>query len=131
MGGIPSSSTSTPTTTQPSTLSQTSSAQNIILSVGNPSPGDQIKVGAISISGDAMDKAAGAGNGIDRIDIFLDNRDAGGLFLGGAQLGPSSFWQATVTLPNNQTGLHELWFYAHSSVTGATETASVAVTIVK
>jgi hypothetical protein len=118
------------TTTTPSTMvSQTGSAQSMVLNVGNPSPGDTVKAGAFSISGDAMDKAASTGTGIDRIDIFLDNRDNGGLFLSSAQLGPTSFWSATVNLPTNQTGLHELWFYAHSSVTGATTTVTVPVTI--
>jgi len=130
-----STSTSTPTTpaTQPSTtpaiMSVAPTSSTITLSVGNPSPNDTIKTGAYSIQGDAFDKAATSGTGIDRIDIFLDNRDNGGMFLSAATLGTSTFWQATVNLPNNQTGLHELWFYAHSSVTGQTMTVSVPVTI--
>ena len=38
-------------------------------------------------------------------------------------------WPATVTLPSNQTGLHTLSFYAHSSVTGQQMLVSVPVTI--
>jgi hypothetical protein len=122
--------TTAPQTTTPSTTTmQPGTAQSIVLSVGNPSPGDTVKTGAFVMMGDAMDKAAMSGTGIDRIDIFLDNRDTGGIFLGSATLGSTSFWQATVTLPNNQTGLHELWFYAHSSATGATATTIVPVTI--
>jgi hypothetical protein len=121
--------TTTPSTT--TTAPAATSSSTMTLNIGNPSAGDTIKVGAFSISGDAMDKAASTGSGVDRIDVFLDNRDMGGMFLGSAQLGPTSFWQATVTLPNNQTGLHELWFYAHSSVTGATTTSTVQVTIEK
>jgi hypothetical protein len=118
------------TTTTPAIMSVAPGASTTTLSVGNPSPNDTIKTGAYSIQGDAMDKAATSGSGIDRIDIFLDNRDNGGVFLISATLGTSSFWQATVTLPNNQTGLHELWFYAHSSVTGQTTTVTVPVTII-
>jgi hypothetical protein len=43
--------------------------------VGNPSPGDTIHAGGYSIAGVAS-------LGIDHIDIFLDNRDAGGSTLG-------------------------------------------------
>jgi hypothetical protein len=100
----------------------------IVLSVGNPSPNDTIKVGAFTVQGDAFDRAASSGNGIDRIDIFLDNRDTGGTFLGTATLGSTSFWQALINLPSNQTGLHELWFYAHSSVTGQSLPVSIPVT---
>jgi hypothetical protein len=117
------------TTTTPAIMSVAPTASSITLSVGNPSPNDTIKTGAYSIQGDAFDKAATSGTGIDRIDIFLDNRDTGGMFLSTATLGTSSFWQSVVTLPNNQTGLHELWFYAHSSVTGQTMSVSVPVTI--
>jgi len=111
----------------PASPAATTGASTISISVGNPSSGDTIKTGAISISGDAKDTAATSGSGIDRIDIFLDDRDTGGLFLGSAQLGPGSFWQATVTLPNNQQGLHTLFFYAHAT-SGKTATAKVPVT---
>jgi len=129
----PATTTTTPVT-QPSTTTTTPvvsspAASTITLSVANPSPNATISTGAYSIQGEAMDQAATSGSGIDRIDIFLDNRDTGGMFLSTATLGTSSFWQSVVTLPNNQTGLHELWFYAHSSVTGQTMSVSVPVTI--
>lgn len=139
MGTTTPTSPTTPVTTpptQPSTMTTTPAIMSVapmtsttVLNVGNPSPNDTIKTGAYSIQGDAFDKAATSGTGIDRIDIFLDNRDNGGLFLSTATLGTSSFWQAVVNLPNNQTGLHELWFYAHSSVTGQIMAVSVPVTI--
>lgn len=126
----PATQSSTTTTTTPAIMSVAPTGSTITLNVGNPSPNDTIKTGAISIQGDAFDKAATSGTGIDRVDIFLDNRDDGGMFLSSGTLGSSSFWQAVVTLPNNQTGLHELWFYAHSSVTGQTMAVSVPVTII-
>ena len=129
----PAPSTSTTTAPAPSTSTATApapagSASTIVVDVSNPNPGDTVKTGAIVLSGDAHDTAATSGPGIDRIDIFLDDRDSGGLFLGSAQLGPASFWQATVTLPNNQVGLHTLNFYTHSSVSGATTVTSVPIT---
>jgi hypothetical protein len=119
-----------PSTTTP-TMSVAPSQSTITLSIGNPSPNDTIKVGAFTVQGDAFDKAASSGSGIDRIDIFLDNRDSGGTFLSTATLGTTSFWQAVLNLPSNQTGLHELWFYAHSSATGQTLAVSVPVTIAR
>jgi hypothetical protein len=126
-----------PTTPPPSTPAaptapgMTANASTLVVSIGNPSPGDTIKVGKFSVQGDAFDRAASSGSGVDQVDIFLDSRDSGGILLAHASLGPGSFWQAIVTLPSNQTGLHELWFYAHSSVSGATASASVPVTIQK
>jgi hypothetical protein len=108
----------------------TSNAATIVLDVGNPTPGTTILRGALGVSGTAIDRAASSGSGIDRVDIFLDNRDTGGLSLGTAVPGPDGTWQTTVTLPNNNTGLHTLYFYAHS-MRGATAAAAVPVNINK
>jgi hypothetical protein len=121
--------TTAATTTTTTTPMMAASTSTISLSVGNPSPGDTVHVGAINISGSAWDKAAMTGSGIDRVDIFLDSRDSGGMLLTQATLGAMNNWQATVTLPSNQTGLHTLNFYAHSSVTGQEMLVSVPVTI--
>ena len=118
------------TTTTTTTAAMAPSASTITLNVGNPSPGDTVHVGGINISGSAWDKAATNGSGIDRLDIFLDDRDSGGILLTEAHSFASmNNWTATVTLPSNQTGLHELVFYAHSSVTGQQAVVSVPVTI--
>ena len=73
--------------------------------------------------------------------MFLDNRDTGGLFLASAQPGfnnstqasgsqfANSGWRVTVNLPKNQTGLHTLAFYAHSSVNGGEMVTEIPVTI--
>ena len=105
------------------------SGASIVLDVANPSPGDTIHVGGINIEGMAWDKAAQSGTGIDRIEIFLDDRDSGGTMLTQASFGTNSMWHALVSLPSNQTGLHTLSFYAHSSVTGKEWLVSVPVTI--
>lgn len=117
------------TTPASTTTSMAASASSIDLQVGNPSPGDTIHVGGINIDGLAMDHAAQTGSGVDRVDIFLDNRDTGGMPLTEATVTAAGAWHALVTLPSNQTGLHTLSFYAHSSVTGQETLVSVPVTI--
>jgi hypothetical protein len=102
-----------------------------MLSVGNPMPGDTILIGSYAMSGMAWDKAATSGSGIDRVEIFLDNRDEGGILLGEATLLSNNMWSATVDIPSNQVGLHTFWVYAHSSVTGQTAAVSVPVTTMK
>lgn len=122
----------TTTTTSTTTTTTPPSESTITFEVGNPAPGDTIKVGAFNIQGMAMDQSASEGTGIDRIEIFLDNRDEGGAFLGQASFGMgdmSDRWSATVTLPNNDMGLHTLFFYAHSMVTGEETVMEVPVTI--
>lgn len=122
------------TTTTPATITTTTtevapSASTITVDVGNPSPGDTIHTGGYVIDGIAFDKAAQSGSGIDRIEIFLDSRDSGGMFLTEAMPGPNNVWHAIVPLPTNQTGLHTLYFYTHSSVTGQEVVVSIPVTI--
>ncbi len=119
----------TTTTTTTTTSAVAPSTSTISVDVGNPSPGDTIHVGGYVIDGTAFDKAAQSGSGIDRIEIFLDSRDSGGMFLTEAMPGPNNMWHASVPLPTNQTGLHTLSFYAHSSVTGQEAVVSIPVTI--
>jgi len=127
--------TTTPSTTTPTTTS------TVTLQIANPEPGVKILSGAYSIEGIAFDQAATQGMGIDRIDIFLDNRDQGGTFLGTAALGmnnstqsagsqfASSGFRAIVNLPSNQRGLHSLQFIAHSTVSGGETLLEIPVTI--
>jgi hypothetical protein len=103
----------------------------IALSVGNPSPGDTIKGGNLVIEGSAFDSAADSGTGIDAVNIFLGERDAGGMMLGSADDPGASIWSAQVKLPTKQTGIHTLWFYAHSAVTGEETAVSIPVMIAR
>jgi hypothetical protein len=124
---------SAPMTTTPSTAATTPAQSMVSLEVANPAPDDTVLAGAFVIQGVAMDHRATSGVGIDRIDIFLDNRDEGGTFLSsaslsGAGMNPGS-WTATVDLPSNMKGLHSLWFYAHSTVTDGETTLEIPVTI--
>jgi hypothetical protein len=100
------------------------------LDVGNPSAGDTVHVGAFLIEGIAFDRAADVGPGIERIEVFIDDRDTGGTLVGQGVLGaPSpepddpnlagSGWTARVVLTRKMTGPHTMFFYALSGVTGA------------
>jgi hypothetical protein len=123
--------TTTAATTASSTTTSSPSGSSIVLEVGNPSPGDTILSGAYNMVGRAFDKTATSGSGIDRVDVFLDSRDEGGLFLGEASTVNNNVWSVTVTLPNNNLGLHNLTVYAHSSVNGAQQTEVIPITVVQ
>jgi hypothetical protein len=121
--------TTTTGTTQPTTTT-TSTGSTISFEVGNPSPGDTIHVGGYVIEGIASDSAAQQGNGIDRIDVFLDNRDEGGMLIGHGSFGSSGdMWSATVDLPDNETGVHSLFFYVHSTASDKEMVESVPVLV--
>lgn len=125
----PATTTSTTTTSTTTSTSGVANSQTMTLEVGNPSPGDTIHVGAYNIIGRALDRSATSGSGIDRIDVFLDNRDQGGMFLGTGSVLNNNLWSATISIPNNQTGLHSLTFYAHSAISGAEISTTVPVTV--
>jgi hypothetical protein len=121
----------------PSVVTPASAATNsmmpgstLVFSVSNPSAGDTLRPGGLNIEGWAYDSVATQGTGVDRIDIFLDDRDGGGQSLG--RVAPSwgvNTWRATVMLPSNKLGLHWLFFDAHSSVSGADTIISIPITI--
>jgi hypothetical protein len=124
-------STTTTTTTTTATAappSTTTTAANITFEVGNPSPGDTIHAGGFVIQGTGFDNASQQGTGIDRIDIFLDNRDQGGMLIGHGSMGTGEMWSATVQLPTNQLGLHTLFFYAQMP-SGEEMVVTVPVTV--
>src|SRR5262245_57631042 len=68
-----------------------------VLSLDNPAPGDVLPTGDIVFSGVALDPAATGSAGITRVDLFLGDRDAGGVFLGSAipgyGTGATALWQ--------------------------------------
>jgi hypothetical protein len=102
-----------------------------MVSVANPSPGDTILVGNYTLQGEAWDKASSAGSGIDSVDVFLGDRDAGGINLGEATLLGNNAWSATVSIPSNQIGNNTIWVYAHSGVTEQTASVSISVITMK
>jgi hypothetical protein len=110
------------------------------IAVNNPSPGDILPAGGLAMQGKAFDPVANVdqATGVDRVQVFLEDRDRGGMFLGDARLGlpnlaaesGSQFalagWEITVTLPS---GNHLLFVYARSSVTGKESTVSIPVRV--
>jgi len=116
------------------------STSQMFLDVGNPVPGDTIHVGGLWIEGIAFDGAAEEGQGIERIDVFLEDRDHAGTLIGRAALGietpaaddprlANSGWTAEVMLTRRMTGPHKLFFYALSAVTGEELVVSVPVQV--
>jgi hypothetical protein len=110
------------------------------VAVNNPEPGDVLPVGGVVMQGKAFDPSASVdqGTGIDRVQVFLEERDRGGTYLGDARLGTRNLaaepgsqfalagWESTVALPN---GSHTLFVYARSSVTGKESTVSIPIRV--
>jgi hypothetical protein len=108
------------------------------IAVANPNPGDTPLPGGYLMQGKAFDPAASLdqGVGIDRVQVFLEDRDRGGLLLADARLGVTNLaaapgsqfalagWQALVSLPN---GVHTLFVYAHSWVSGKESVVRVPI----
>jgi hypothetical protein len=76
------------------------------------------------------DPRASSGSGIDQIQVFLDSRDSGGTFLANGSLPTDNYaWQANISLPTNNIGVHALFVYARSDVTGRETAVSVPITV--
>jgi len=116
-------------------------AAQMYLDVGNPASGDTVHVGRYMIEGIAFDRAAEQGAGIERIDIFLDNRDTGGVLIGSGQTGAPSpvpsdpdlsdaGWTAQVTIPRTLVGAHTMFVHALSAITGGELTIGIPVVVV-
>jgi hypothetical protein len=94
-----------------------------VLDLANPTSGDVLSSGDVIIEGVAFDPGATAGAGIDRVELFLDSRESGGISLGSAvpgangALNPRAF-RISADIPSNTNGGHSLVAYAHSAVTG-------------
>ena len=117
-------------------------SSQMFLDVGNPSSGDMIHVGKLQIEGIAFDRAAEQSPGIDRIDVFLDDRDAGGTLIGHGLMGApnpapddpdlaGAGWTAQINLTPKMTGGHTLFFYALSAATGEEMVVGVPVLVVR
>jgi hypothetical protein len=103
---------------------------SLVLSVGNPQPGDLLPRGKLVMQGLAFDRAASSGSGIDRVSVFVDDRDAGGQFVGDAVLGKPIDMGFTVTADfSRSVGKHVLFVYAHSAVSGHETVVSFPVVI--
>jgi hypothetical protein len=111
------------------------------LVVSNPNPGDRVTPGSLMIQGVAFDPVATTGIGVDRVSVFLDDRDTGGLHLGDATLGapnvmttePAQFasagWALTTPALKGAGDQHILFVYARSAVTGEETVTQIPVFI--
>jgi hypothetical protein len=104
------------------------------LDVANPGAGAMLTPGAMVIQGIAYDDNAESGAGVDRVSIFLGDRDEenGALFLGDARLGltnPQAVeggdpqfafagWSVTTPVLKDTGQERALYVYARSSVSG-------------
>jgi hypothetical protein len=95
-----------------STTANTSTTPDETISVvlDAPHPGAVLTPGRYEVSG----RASSNTSSIDRVQVFLDNRDLGGVSLGDATISGNRF-HAIVNFPTNQFGLHSVFVYARSS----------------
>jgi len=111
-----------PATTQP--------GPSLVLSVGNPQPGDLVPRGRLVMQGLAFDRAASQGSGVDKVSVFLDDRDTGGQHLGDATLGQPNAAGFTISADfSRASGKHTLFAYARSSVTGREAVLSFPISV--
>jgi hypothetical protein len=103
---------------------------SLVLSVGNPQPNDSLPRGKYVMQGLAFDRAANSGSGVDRVSVFVDDRDAGGQHVGDAVLGQpvANGFSATVDL-SRVSGAHTLFVYARSAVSGKEAIINFPITI--
>jgi hypothetical protein len=101
-----------------------------VLSIGNPQPNDLLPRGRYVMQGLAFDRAASSGSGIDRVSVFVDDRDSGGQHVGDAVLGKPNPTGFTVTADlSHYGGGHTLFVYARSAVSGREAVVSFPVVI--
>jgi polysaccharide biosynthesis protein PslG len=103
---------------------------SLVLSVGNPQPNDLLPRGKYVMQGQAFDRAATSGSGVDRVSVFVDDREGGGQHVGDAELGKPSATGFTVTADLSRIGGgHTLFVYARSSITGRETVVSFPIII--
>ena len=114
--------------------------QGVVVTIDTPNPGAVISPDSnVLVTGVAYDTASTSGPGVDRVTVFLGDRDAGGIFWGEAMLGLPSpqlggnlttagFSRRSPSVPSG-TGGRDIFVYARSSTTGREVAASVPVFI--
>jgi hypothetical protein len=111
------------------------------LDVANPSAGSMLTPGVMIIEGVAYDDSADDGVGVDRVSLFLGDREEGGVFLGNATLGlhnpqaveggdpqfADAGWRLRTPVLKGGGQQRDLTVYARSSVSGVETTVSIPV----
>jgi pyruvate/2-oxoglutarate dehydrogenase complex dihydrolipoamide acyltransferase (E2) component len=110
----------------------------IVVTIDSPGAGAELSPnGNVTVSGVAYDTTATGGAGIDRVSVFLGDRDAGGVFWGDATLGQPSpqlggdrtsagYSRRSPTIPTG-SGQRDIFVYARSSVSGREASTSIPV----
>ena len=99
------------------------------LDVGNPNPGDMLIPGVLMMHGIAFDDNAEEGLGVDRVSVFLGDRELGGRHLGDAILGGRNVvtsdpqfagggWRLKTPVFKGSGKEVDLFVYARSTVNG-------------
>ena len=101
-------------------------ANGPLLDLANPGPGDLLSAGDYIVSGVARDPAVPTGDGVDRVELFLGDRDQGGTEVGAAVPQQGTF-QVTAKLPTTIVGGTNFFAYAHDAITGQEVAVSVPV----
>ncbi|HET6317624.1 MAG TPA: hypothetical protein VFG86_14275, partial [Chloroflexota bacterium] len=104
------------------------SGPTLVLSIDNPQPNDSIPRGRLSMSGRAFDSSAAHGSGIDKVSVFLDDRDSGGQHIGDATLSQATF-NVTADFSRASQGQHALFVYARSALNGREINVSFPITV--
>jgi hypothetical protein len=103
------------------------------LQVGNPNAYDTLSHGPLIVTGLAYDPNSTSGSGVDQVEFFLDDRDAGGQSLGGTTVPGAAnpafprVYHTTVHIPTQANGLHNFVTYARSSLNGFETKVSIPV----
>jgi hypothetical protein len=123
-----------------SMTTQPAPQETITVRVESPHPGANITRGNFSVDGRA---STSTGATIDRVQVFLDNRDLGGIEMieimdGQSVSVPNTNLVSTMSngvfhviadFPDNKLGTHTVFVYARSKATGKESAATTSVTI--
>jgi Bacterial Ig domain len=125
------------------TLALAQPAETLTVQIDSPNPGATITRGKFEVSGRATTSNGGA---IDRVQVFLGNRDLGGLSLGqisaadspvpvpnsatlSSTLNSNGTYRIFVDFPSQNLGTNTVFVYARSATTGKEASATTSVTI--
>jgi hypothetical protein len=112
--------------------------QGVVVTIDAPNPGAVLSPDSnVVVTGVAYDAASTSGPGVDRVTVFLGDRDAGGIFWGEAMLGQPSpqlggnlttagYSRRSPSIPTGSGG-RDIFVYARSSATGREVGTSVPV----
>jgi hypothetical protein len=117
-------STSNQTSSSTTANTEATAQETISVVLDAPHPGAVLTPGRYEMSG----RVSSTTSTIDRVQVFLDNRDLGGFSLGEAQLDGNRF-HAIVDFPQNAVGLHSVFVYARSASSGREGVATTGVNI--